>query len=76
MLYVVFLRLLDCLFINCVYIGGLLILSEVPYVTYEHIKKRWTGESKKNFVRLPVYGIRNYCLHMQIQRDTLLLECA
>jgi len=66
----VFLRLLDCLFIDCVYTGGLLILSELPYVKYEDIKKGWTGESKKISVGLSVYGFRTYRLHVQIQRDT------
>jgi len=52
------------------------MLSEIVYIMYEYIKKGWTGESKKNSVRLSVYGIRTYRLHVQIQRDTLLLEYA
>jgi hypothetical protein len=71
-----FIRLLDCLFIDYVYIGGVLMLSEIRYVVWEYIEKGWTGESTKNSVGLSVYGIRTYRLHVQKQRETLLLEYA
>jgi hypothetical protein len=40
-----------------VYIGGLLILSEIRYLIYDYIKKGWTAESMKNSAGLSIYGI-------------------